>query len=99
MPERTQGRLCTTVERVFRPLPDGLFREITLHFINFFNEDGSIKSTKLDNEIVGGLYRLAKNDQERSQYGEVFYQFPEGTEPVRLLAIGREYRDYNYGRS
>ncbi len=96
---RTEGRMCTTIERVFRPLPDGTFREIILHFVNFFNEDNTIRSSKLDNEILGGLYKIARNDQEQSQYGEVFYTFPEDDKPVRLLGIGREPRDYRYGRS
>lgn len=99
MANRTEGRMCTSVEKVFRPLPDGLFREVILHFINFFDEDNTISSSKLDNEIMGGLYRLARNDQEQSQYGEVFYTFPEDDEPVRLLCIGKDYRDFRYGRS
>lgn len=97
--ERTQQKICTSIERVFRPLPDGLFREITLHFINFMNEDRSIKSSKLDKEIPGGLFRLAKSDGEVSQYGEISYTFPGGDGPVRLLALGKEYRDFTYGRS
>lgn len=97
MAERTQGLMCTSVERVFRPMPDGLFREITLHFINFLNDDRSIRSTKLDKEIPGKLYKLAGSDSEQSQYGEVMYKFPNSDEPVRLLCIGRDYNDFRYG--
>lgn len=96
--ERTTGRMATTIERVFRPLPNGLFREITLHFINFLNADGSIRSTKLDKEIPGGLYKIATSDTDRSQYGEVMYQFPGGEKPVRLLCLGRDVGDFRYGR-
>ncbi len=92
--------MCTSVEKVFRPLPDGLFQEIILHFINFMNDDRSIRSTKLDKEILGRLYKLARNDTDRSQYGEVWYQFPGGDEPVRLLCLGDNYyQDQHYGRS
>ena len=98
MPERTQGKMCTSMERVFRPLPNGFYREIFLHFINFMNEDRSVKSSKLDKEVLGGLYRVAGSDREVSQYGEVVYKFPNSEEPVRLLCVGRELSDYRYGR-
>lgn len=98
MPERTQLKMCTSMERVFRPLPNGLYREIILHFINFLNEDRSIRSSKLDKEVLGKLYKIAGSDREVSQYGEVSYKFPGDDEPVRLLCIGREMADYRYGR-
>jgi len=95
---RTTNRMCTSVERVFRPMPDGLYREVILKFINFMNEDGSIRSSKLDEEIFGGLYRVSANLNERSQYGEIMYKFPEQEEPTRLLCIGKEPEDFRYGR-
>lgn len=92
--------MCTSVERVFRPLPDGLFREIVLHFINFLNDDRTIRSSKLDKEIPGGLYKLASNDTEKSQHGEIMYTFPGASEPVRLLGLGEHYyENQRYGRS
>ena len=94
---RTQ-KMCTSVERVFRPMPDGLFREIILQFINFLNEDRTIRSSKLDKEIPGGLYKIARSDTEISQYGEIMYTFPGDDKPVRLLAIGKDYNDFRYGR-
>jgi hypothetical protein len=95
---RTTGRMNTSVERHFRPMPGGLYREVILKFINFMNEDGTIRSSKLDEEIFGALYKPAKSDSEQSQYGEIFYKFPEQDKPTRLLCIGKELGDYQYGR-
>lgn len=93
------NRMSTSIERVFRPLPGGLYREITLKFINFLNDDGSIKSSKMDGApIEGGLYKAATNDRDRSTYGEVMYTFPGHDNPTRLLAIGKDFSDYRYGR-
>lgn len=92
------GRMTTSVERVFRPLPNGLYREILLKFINFLNSDGSIQSSKLDGQIEGGLYKPASNDTERSLYGELMYTFPGQDKPVRMLALGKDLADFRYGR-
>lgn len=86
---RTLGKMNTTVERVFRRTPDGFFEEIYLHFLNFINDDGSLRSSKLDKEIrTGKLWRVAR-DGERSSYGEVDYLFPGMAKPTRLLSVSR----------
>jgi hypothetical protein len=90
-------RMNTAVERVFRALPNGLFKEIYLHYIHFLNEDGSVRNSKLDKQIEGKLYKLAdKND--RSLYGDVEYTFPGDDKPVRLVALGMDMNDQRYGR-
>lgn len=84
---RTLGKMNTTVERVFKRTPDGFFLEVYLHFLNFLNEDGSLKSSKLDKEVVTGkLWRVARPG-ERSGYGEVDYLFPDQAKPTRLLCV------------
>ena len=92
-------KMNTSIERVFKgPLPDGLYRELYLHFIHFLNEDGSIRSSKLDKQIPGRLYKVAGSNNERSMYGEVEYTFPGQDKPVRLISIGPDYSDTRYGR-
>jgi len=90
-------RMTTSVERRFRKLPDGLFREIQLVFTHILDENGNIKRSKLDKEITGRLYKIAM-PEERSSYDEVEYQFPENEKPVRLIALGLDYSDTRYGR-
>ena len=88
---RTLGRMTTSIERVFRRTPEGYYREIWLHFITFLNDDGSIKSSKLDTERHGGLWKMAR-EGERSSYGEVSHLFPETDKPVRLVCIGKPHQ-------
>jgi len=83
---RTLGKMNTTVQRVFRRTPDGLFQEVYLHFLNFLNEDGSLRSSKLDKEVLGKLWRVARPG-ERSGYGEVDHLFPDQAKPTRLLCV------------
>jgi hypothetical protein len=86
---RTLGKMNTTVERVFRRTPDGFFLEVYLHFLNFLNEDGSLRSSKLDKEVsTGKLWRVARPG-ERSSYGEVDYLFPGQPKAVRLLCVSK----------
>lgn len=85
--QRTLGRMSTTVERVFRRTPEGYYREITLHFLNFLAEDGSLKSSKLDKEIHGALWKVARPG-ERSNNGEVDTILPGTDHPVRLVCLG-----------
>ena len=86
--QRTLGRMTTSMERVFRRTPEGYFREFWLHFINFLNEDGSPKSTKLDREMIGQLWKVAR-EGERSSWGEVDYLFPDQDKAVRLVCLGK----------
>jgi hypothetical protein len=79
----------TKVKRVFRRTPDGFFLEIMLHFLEFLNEDGSLRSSKLDKEVSSGkLWRVAKAG-ERSPYGEVDYLFPDQIVPTRLICVSK----------
>lgn len=91
------NRMTTGIERVFRPTFDGLYREILLHFVHFIDEEGKTISSKLDKEIPGRLFKIAVAG-ERSQYGEVEYQFPQDDAPVRLVALGIDRNDTRYGR-
>ena len=86
---RTLGKMNTTVERVFKRTPDGFFLEVYLHFLKFLNEDGSLRSSKLDKEVVTGKLWRAARPGERSSYGEVDYLFPDQTKPTRLLCVTR----------
>ena len=90
-------KMSTSIERVFRKNPDGLCREILMHYIHFLSEDGKVISSKLDKQINGRLYKRATLN-ERSSYGEVEYQFPDEDKPVRLIALGVDYADQRYGR-
>jgi hypothetical protein len=86
---RTLGKMNTTVERVFKRTPEGLFVEVYLHFLNFLNEDGTLRSSKLDKEVVTGkVWRLARPG-ERSSYGEVDYLLPGQTKTTRLICVTR----------
>lgn len=90
-------RMTTGVERVFRPTFDGLYREVLLHWIHFLNDEGQVVQSKLDKSVKGRLYKIARGD-ERSQYGEIEYKFPDAEEPVRLVALGLDREDQRYGR-
>jgi hypothetical protein len=89
--------MTTGIEKVFRPTFDGLYREVLLHFIHFLDENGNVVSSKLDKTLLGKLYKIAEGD-ERSQYGEAEYQFPEMDKPVRLVALATDRNDTRYGR-
>lgn len=97
---RALGRMTTGVERVFRQMPDGLYREIYLHFIHFLDEKGNKTSSKLQQQIEGKLYRQVGEHEKhlRSVHGEVEYTFPESDNPVRLIALDLDYSDLTYGR-
>lgn len=86
---RALGKMNSSVQRVFRKTKEGFFLEFYLHFINFLNEDGSLRSSKLDRETTTGrLWRPARAG-ERSSYGEVDYKFPELPHPIRLICVSR----------
>lgn len=85
---RTLGRMSSSVERVFRYTQEGLYREVWLHWIHFLDEEGQLKSTKLDKTIQGKLWKIAKPN-ERSVFGECMHKFPEIKEPVRLVCISQ----------
>lgn len=96
--DRAQGRMTTGIERVFRPMRDGLYREILLHWVHFIDENGIKTGSKLQKQIEGQLYRpLQEHEKRRSIHGEVEYQLPSG-ETVKLIAIGMDYNDETYGR-
>lgn len=90
------NRMTTSMERVFKKLPDGLIREVVLHYVHFIDEQGNVVSSKLDKSIPGRLYKRA-TEGERTLGGEVVYQFPDEEEPVRLIGV-QDYSDFRYGR-
>jgi hypothetical protein len=86
---RALGKMSTMVERVFKRTPDGFFLEVYLHFLNFLNEDGSLRSSKLDREVsTGRLWRVARPG-ERSRDGEVDHLFPGQATKTRLICVTR----------
>lgn len=86
---RALGNMNTTIERVFKRTPEGFFRESYLHFLNFLNEDGSLRSSRLEKEIVTGRMWKVARPGERSSYGEVDYMFPGEIKATRLICINR----------
>lgn len=84
---RTLGRMDTTIERVFQPLNDGTYREITLYLVNFYDQMGTLQSQKINKEVFGPLWKKAR-EGDRSFYGEVMHKFPQDTEPTRLVCLG-----------
>lgn len=78
----------TGIERVFKPTNHaGVYQEVYLHFIHFFDEGGQKVASKLDKQIPGQLYRLVNEGENlHSTYGEVEYTFPTG-ERRRLVAL------------
>jgi hypothetical protein len=86
---RALGKMNTSVTRVFRQTPEGFFLEIYLHFINFLNEDGSLRSSKLDKEVTTGSRWRKAREGERSAYGEVDYVFPNHDKATRLICISK----------
>lgn len=81
---RALGKMNTSIERIFRFYPDGFYREVTLHFLNFLRDDGSLHSKKLDFEELGDFWRIAR-EGERSSYGERDFKFPHLPAPVRMI--------------
>lgn len=79
-----------------------IYREIYMHYLHFLNEDGTVQKSKLDKMIEGKFFKEATvslvadgsggvgtKSPERSLYGEVIYQFPDG-QTKRLLALGTD---------
>lgn len=85
------NRVSPIVEIEMKKISNGIYRKLYKHSIRFLNEDGSVKSTKLDKVVEGPLYRIATKDSERSTYGEMMYTFPGTKNPVRLLALALDY--------
>jgi hypothetical protein len=83
---RTTGRMTTCIERVFRPIGNGFFREVFMHFIKFMNEDGTTKSMKLEKEEERGVWKEPEGD-ERSRIAETTFVFPGDTKPRRLICV------------
>ena len=84
---RTLGRMTTCIDRVFRPIGNGLFQEVYMHFIKFMNEDGTTKSMKLEKEELRGIWR--QSDTEHSREGETTFVFPGDSKPRRLICVKR----------
>jgi hypothetical protein len=83
-------KMSTGIERTFRQAtPPGAepvyYREYILHYIHYYDTDGTKLSSKLDKTIPGMLYRAAK-ENERSMEGEYTYTFPDGV-TRRLIAV------------
>ena len=93
-----QEKMSTGIERVFRHVKQGVYRELYLHYIHFIDDNGTILRSKLDKTIEGGLFKRAETPDERSRHGEVEYKFPDEEENVRMLALGFDEGDLRYGR-
>lgn len=103
-------KITQSIERVFRAIElpgytnkdlyGQIYQEVYMHFIHFLDPQNPsvVLRTKLDKNILGEFYRLARNDSERSLYGEVLYTFPSAqVDPKtqkprvsRLIALPRD---------
>lgn len=75
-------RMSTGIERTFKLITNvgqepALYREFLLHFIHYYDSDGTKLSTKLDKSMPGRVYRVAQNN-ERSLHGDYEFTFPDG---------------------
>lgn len=80
--------LSTSIERVFRHLPSGLYQEFYLFFIhNLDIQSRNILSSKLDKIIVGKLYRKGSSE-ERAIFGdEVTFHFPNEEKSSNMIPV------------
>lgn len=81
--------MSTGIERTFRAItpygaPITLYKEFLLHFIHYYDSDGSKLQTKLDKTIPGQIYREALT-HEHSLDGEYTFTFQDGI-TRRLIA-------------
>lgn len=86
---RMLGKMTTYVEKIYRPVGSrmpGFYQEVIMHFVKFLNEDGSVRSLKLDREEPKDFWREPRVG-ERSSYGEVDYLFPGADKKTRLICI------------
>lgn len=74
------------IERTFRMVENGIFRELMFYFLHKVNEGGDIVSTKIDKVEHGRLYKIARQG-ERSLYGQYDWILPDGQEVV-LIGLG-----------
>lgn len=83
-------RMSTGLERTFRPVtPYGqqpvIYQEFMLHFLHYYDNDGTKLSSKLDKSIPGRFYKEALAN-ERTLDGEYTFLFPDGV-TRRLISI------------
>jgi hypothetical protein len=83
----TQPRrsISTGIERIFRRRPDGLYQEVTNHFIHMTDGEGN-KVSKLDRSYLGAVFREAQHG-ERSFNGEAEWTNPDTGQTIRLVAF------------
>lgn len=74
------------VEKTFRYVQPGIYREMTLFLLHKTNEGGDILSTKIDRIDHGLLYKIGRPG-ERSLHGQYDWTLPDGQEVV-LLGLG-----------
>lgn len=77
-------KFTTGFETVYLKRKDGLYQEVTRHFLHFTDADGR-RVSKLDNEIRGKVFREAL-DGERGLHGEAEFTNESGVK-VRLVAM------------
>jgi hypothetical protein len=83
---QTRGKRMTTgVERHFKPVGEGLYREVVLYFIIFKDDEGNVISNKLDKTIEGRLFKEVKPTDRMTNQERVLYKFPSGDE--KLLVV------------
>lgn len=74
------------IEKTFRYVEPGIYREMTIFLLHKTNEGGEILSTKIDKIEHGLLYKIARPG-ENSLYGQYNWVLPDGQEVV-LVGLG-----------
>lgn len=76
----------TSIEKIFKHKPNGLYQEFTLFFIHTVDmNSGNILSSKLDKVIVGKMYRKGAAD-EQALFGDEIKFFLKGEEtPISFI--------------
>lgn len=78
-------RYSTSIERVFRKRPDGLWQEYLNHFVHMTDVSGN-KASKLDKTMMGRVYKEA-NANEHSMHGEAEHIDVNTGAKLRLVAL------------
>ena len=80
--------LRTSIERIFKHKPNGLYQEFTLFFVHIVDvNSGNILSSRLDRVVPGKMYRKGTTE-ERALFGDEIKYFIKGEEsPVNFIPV------------
>lgn len=80
--------LKTSMEKLFKHKPNGLYQEFTLFFVHTIDiNSGNILNSRLDKVIAGKMYRKGPPD-ERALFGDEIKYFLKGEEsPINFIPV------------